>query len=50
MGFKTRRQTMNEVIDRLTYYNHRRLNLTLVYICQMRIKQYLLAAQLKDTA
>ncbi len=48
--FETRRQAMDEVIDWLTYYNHRRLHSTLGYISPMQFEQNWFAAQLKDAA
>ena len=48
--FETRRQAMNEVIDWLTYYNHRRLHSTLGYISPMQFEKNGLVAQLKDAA
>lgn len=50
MRFETRRQAMNEVIDWLMFYNHKRLHSTLGYISPMRFEQNWLAAQLKDAA
>jgi putative transposase len=48
--FKTRRQAMDEVIDWLTFYNHRRLHSTLGYISPMQFENNWLAAQLKKAA
>jgi putative transposase len=54
MRFETRRQAMDEamdeVIDWLMYYNHRRLHSTLDYISPMQFAQNWLAAQLKKAA
>ena len=50
MRFETRRQAMDEVIDWLTYYNHRRLHSTLGYISPMQFEQNWFAAQLKNAA
>ena len=43
-------QAMDEVIDWLTYYNHRRLHSTLDYINPMQFEQNWLVAQLKKIA
>ena len=48
--FETRRQAMDEVIDWLNYYNHRRPHSTLNYISPMKFEQNWLVAQLKKTA
>ena len=50
MRFETRHLAMDEVIDLLTYYNHRRLHSTLNYISPMQFKQSWFAAQLKKAA
>ncbi len=50
MRFATRRQAMDEVIDWLTFYNHRRLHSTLGYISPMQFENNWLAAQLKKAA
>ena len=50
MRFETRRQAMDEVIDWLNYYNHRRLQSTLDYISPMQFEQNWLEAQLKKIA
>ena len=50
MKFATRRQAMDEVIDWLTFYNHRRLHSTLGYISPMQYEQNWFAAQLKHAA
>ena len=48
--FATRRQAMDEVIDWLTFYNHRRLHSTLGYISPMQFEKNWFAAQLKNAA
>ena len=50
MRFKTRRQAMDEVIDWLTFYNHRRLHSTLGYLSPMQFEKNWFAAQLKNAA
>lgn len=50
MRFETRRQAMDEVIDWINYYNHRRLHSTLNYISPMKFEQNWLVAQLEKTA
>ncbi len=50
MRFETQRQAMDEVIDWLTYYNHRRLHSTLDYISPMQFEKNWFAAQLKNAA
>jgi len=50
MRFQTRRQAMDEVIDWLTYYNHKRLHSTLNYMSPMQFEKNWLAAQLKKAA
>ena len=50
MQFETRRQAMDEVIEWLTYYNHRRLHSMLGYISPMRFENNWYAAQLKKAA
>ena len=50
MRFETRRQAMDEVIDWLTFYNHRRLHSTLGYISPMQFENNWIAAQLKKAA
>jgi putative transposase len=48
--FETRRQAMDEVIDWLTFYNHRRLHSTLGYVSPMQFEDSWNAAQLKNAA
>jgi transposase InsO family protein len=48
--FETRRQAMDEVIDWLTFYNHRRLHSTLGYISPMQFEKSWRAAQLINAA
>ena len=48
--FETWRQAMDEVIDWLTFYNHRRLHLTLGYLSLMQFEKNWFAAQLKNAA
>ena len=43
--FATRKQAMDEVIDLLTFYNHRRLHSTLDYVSQMQFEKRWHAAQ-----
>ena len=50
MQFETRRQAMDEVIEWLTLYNHRRLHSMLGYISLMRFENNWYAAQLKKAA
>lgn len=50
MRFETRRQAMDEVIDWLNYYNHKRLHSTLNYISPMKFEQNWLVAQLGKIA
>ena len=50
MRFETRRQAMDEVIDWLTFYNHRRLHSTLGYISPMQFEKNWFAAQFKYAA
>ena len=47
--FATQRQAMDEVIDWLTFYNHRRLYSTFGYVSQMRFKECAHAGQSKQT-
>jgi putative transposase len=48
--FQTRRQAMDEVIDWLTFYNHRRLHSTLDYVSPMQFEKNWFAAQWKNAA
>ena len=48
--FATQRDAMDEVIDWLTFYNHRRLHSTLGYISPMRFEENWRAGQAKKTA
>ncbi len=48
--FATQRQAMDEVIDWLAFYNHRRLHSTLGYISPMRFEENWHAGQAKKTA
>ncbi len=48
--FETRRQAMDEVIDWLTFYNHRRLHSTLGYVSPMQYEKSWSAAQLLKAA
>ena len=48
--FATQRQAMDEVIDWLTFYNHRRLHSTLGYISPMRFEANWHAGQSKKAA
>ena len=48
--FETRRATMDEVIDWLSFYNHRRLHSTLGYVSPMQFERAWLAAQEKRAA
>jgi putative transposase len=48
--FETRRDAMDEVIDWLTFYNHRRLHSTLGYVSPMQFERAWLAAQEKRAA
>lgn len=48
--FETRRQAMDEVIDWLSFYNHRRLHSTLGYVSPMQYERAWLAAQDKRAA
>ena len=43
--FATRRQAMEEVIDWMTFYNHRRIQSTLGYVSLMQFERSWLAAQ-----
>ena len=46
--FATRREAMGEVIDWLTFYNHRRLHSTLGYVSPMTFAQRWIADQQQD--
>jgi transposase InsO family protein len=46
--FETRRHAMDEVIDWLSFYNHRRLHSTLGYVSPMQFERAWLAAQEKS--
>ncbi len=46
MRFETHRQVMDEVIDWLNYYNHKRLHSTLGFISPMKFEHNWLVAQL----
>ena len=48
--FVTRRQAMDEVIDWLAFYNHRRLHSTLGYVSPMQFEKSWDAAQLLKAA
>lgn len=48
--FETRRQAMDEVMDWLSFYNHRRLHSTLGYVSPMQFERAWLAAQQKQAA
>ena len=48
--FETRRQAMDEVIDWLTLYNHRRINSTLGYVSAMQFEKSWHAAPLLKAA
>jgi transposase InsO family protein len=41
---------MDEVIDWMTFYNHRRIHSTLGYVSPMQFEQSWLAVQLKKAA
>jgi len=44
--FATRRQPLDEVIDWMTFYNHRSIHSTLGYVSPMQFERSWLAAQL----
>jgi putative transposase len=46
--FATRREAMDEVMDWLTFYNHKRLHSTLGYVSPMTFEQRWTAAQQQD--
>ena len=48
--FATRRQAMDEVIDWMTFYNHRRIHSTLGYVSPMQFERSWQAAQLRKAA
>ena len=48
--FVTRRQAMDEVIDWMTFYNHRRIHSTLGYVSPMQFEKSWHAAQLLKAA
>ena len=48
--FETRRQAMDEVMDWMTFYNHRRLHSTLGYVSPMQFEKSWHAAQQKKAA
>jgi len=48
--FATHRQAMDEVIDWMTFYNHRRIHSTLGYVSPMQFERSWLAAQLRKVA
>ena len=48
--FETRRQAMDEVIDWMTFYNHRRIHSTLGYVSPMQFERSWHAAQLSKAA
>ena len=48
--FATRRQAMDEVIDWMTFYNHRRIHSTLGYVSPMQFEKSWNAAQLLKAA
>ena len=48
--FETRRAAMDEVIDWMSFYNHRRLHSTLAYVSPMQYEQNWLAEQQERVA
>ena len=48
--FETRRDAMDEIVDWLTFYNHRRLHSSLGYVSPMQFEQAWRAAQTKQAA
>jgi transposase InsO family protein len=50
MRFATRRAAMDEVINWLTFYNHRRSHSTLTYVSPMQFERAWLAAQTRRAA
>jgi putative transposase len=48
--FATQRAAMDEVMDWLTFYNHRRLHSTLGYVSPMRFEENWRTAQSKHAA
>lgn len=48
--FETRRDAMDEVVDWLTFYNHRRLHSSLGYVSPMQFEKAWLAAQQRQAA
>jgi len=48
--FATRRAAMDEVIDWMSFYNHRRLHSTLDYVSPMQFEQRWFAGQEKQAA
>lgn len=48
--FETRRDAMDEIVDWLTFYNHRRLHSSLGYVSPMQFERAWLAAQQRQAA